>query len=206
MLDLPPSCTTCEDLRPAIRSVRSTYLLAEPVRSVVHALKYGGWFSLARPMAKRMASVEWPDEVREEVGLVTAVPTSRMKERQRGYNQAALLAAETAALLRRDADCNLLERIRSAGSQTTLHPGERRANVAGAFRLAPGRGHRVAGVHVLLVDDVWTTGATALSCADTLLAAGARAVSVLTFARALPDLERHEQRLEAAATFRRRKN
>ncbi|MEX2584464.1 MAG: hypothetical protein WD766_14440 [Gemmatimonadota bacterium] len=51
----------------------------------------------------------------------------------------------------------------------------------------------------MLLDDVWTTGATALSCADALLAGGARAVSVLTFARALPELERHERRLEAAA-------
>ncbi len=69
-----------------------------------------------------------------------------------------------------------------------MHPDERRANVAGAF--APAARVSLAGEHVLLVDDVWTTGATALACADALFSASARAVSVVTFARALPGLDR----------------
>jgi predicted amidophosphoribosyltransferase len=82
----------------------------------------------------------------------------------------------------------LLLRVRSTGSQTTLHPSERRANVAGAFRAAAGT--RLAGEHVMIVDDVWTTGATALACGEALLLAGARAYSVVTLARALPELDR----------------
>jgi predicted amidophosphoribosyltransferase len=79
-----------------------------------------------------------------------------------------------------------------------LHPTERRANVAGAFEVTRNGADRIISQHLLLIDDVWTTGATALSCADALLTAGARAVSVLTFARALPELERNSRRAELA--------
>ena len=85
---------------------------------------------------------------------------------------------------------DVLVRSRSTESQTTLHPAERRANVAGAFRVPPESVGTILGRHLLVVDDVWTTGATTLACADALLGTGARAVSVLTFARALPELRR----------------
>ena len=84
----------------------------------------------------------------------------------------------------------MLVRTRSATTQTGLHPAERRANVAGAFAVPAERGTRLAGAHILLVDDVWTTGATALACAEALWEGGARVVSVITFARALPDRRR----------------
>jgi ComF family protein len=145
-------------------------------------------------MARRMAALPWPDEVAQEVRLVIPVPLSNTRARQRGYNQAAVLAAAVAALRGWTCADAVLERGRSSGSQTALHRGERRANVAGAFRVAAGGGARIAAQHLLLVDDVWTTGATALSCSDALLDAGARAVSVLTFARALPEFERLDRR------------
>ncbi|HET6763760.1 MAG TPA: hypothetical protein VFH27_08805, partial [Longimicrobiaceae bacterium] len=65
---------------------------------------------------------------------------------------------------------------------------------AGAFAVPAGQGGAVRGEHVLLVDDVWTTGATALACAAALVGAGARVVSVVTFARVFPELERQSRR------------
>jgi ComF family protein len=145
-----------------------------------------------------MASVAWPAEVEAETELVVSVPLARVRRRERGYNQAELLGADFASRKGWRFAPELLERTRSAGSQTTLHPSERRANVAGAFRVPESGCEMLAGRHIMVVDDVWTTGATALSCADTLLAAGARAVSVLTFARALPELEGNTRRAERA--------
>jgi ComF family protein len=134
-----------------------------------------------------MARLELPLETREEVSRVVPVPVSAARLRERGYNQAHLLARELARRHGwRDGD-GLLERARSVASQTTLHRTERRANVAGAFRATAARTGELRREHVLLVDDVWTTGATALACADALIRGGARAVSVVTFARALPD-------------------
>jgi predicted amidophosphoribosyltransferase len=124
------------------------------------------------------------------------VPAAPVRLRQRGYNQAALLGAEYAREKGWFCATGVLDRPRSTGSQTTLHPGERRANVAGAFRVHAPAAAELAAQHLLLVDDVWTTGATALACAGALLDAGARAVSVLTFARALPELERRQRRAE----------
>lgn len=182
------SCPTCDLLRPGLRCVRSAFVLDGPARELVHALKYGGWSAVATPLGERMARLSFPPEVTEEVRWVVPVPASAVRLRERGYNQAQLLACALArARGWRDGE-GILERARSVTSQTTLHPTERRANVAGAFGVSATRRRVLHREHVLLVDDVWTTGATALACADALFSGGARAVSVVTFARALPDL------------------
>lgn len=193
-----PTCRDCPDLRAAIRAIRSAYLLDDVTRPLVHALKYKGWHAASIPMAERMARVTWPREVEADLPLVVPVPLSRVRHRERGYNQAALLGMEIARHKGWRFAAQVLERARSAGSQTTLHPAERRANVAGAFRATGPGAEAIAARHAVVVDDVWTTGATALACADALLSAGARAVSVLTFARALPELERSARRVELA--------
>lgn len=160
-----------------------------PVREMVHALKYRGWEAVAEPLALRLAACPLPEDVVEEARWVVPVPTSAARVRERGYNQAERLAAALARCTGRHSDSSLLIRTRSAGTQTALHPDERRANVAGAFSVPAERRNTVRGEHLLLVDDVWTTGATASACVSALVAAGARAVTVLTFARALPDLD-----------------
>ncbi|HEU0012760.1 MAG TPA: double zinc ribbon domain-containing protein [Longimicrobium sp.] len=188
--DPRPKCRTCAEWPAAVRAIRSAFVMGPVPRALVHAIKYRGWAAAAEPMAARMAAMTWPRDVDDEAKLVVAVPTSRTRMRERGYNQAALLAAGLAARTGRTAAPELLERTRSTATQTTLHPGERRANVARAFAVPAAGAARVRGQHVLLVDDVWTTGATALACTQALLAAGARVVSVATFARVVPELER----------------
>lgn len=186
--DVP--CSPCDGLPPRLRVARSAFLMIDPVREIVHALKYRGWEAVARPMAARMAGLPLPLDVVEEARLVVPVPVSSVRHRERGYNQAALLANAFAERTDRRCLPGLLIRSRTTETQTTLHPDERRANVAGAFAPSPGAEPAVRGEHVLLVDDVWTTGATALACTDALLEAGARVVSVITFARALPSFQR----------------
>ncbi|MBI4409664.1 MAG: ComF family protein [Gemmatimonadetes bacterium] len=179
-----PTCGECVAWPAALRAARSACLLAPPADRLVHQLKYRGWRALAEPLAERMAAVALPPDVERETGIVIPVPTTATRRRERGYNQAEVLARAYARRTRRDPR-NLLQRRGAASTQTILQPAARGANVAGAFRLARGVERDVRGAHLLLVDDVLTTGATAAECARTLVAAGARAASIVTFARAL---------------------
>ena len=158
-------------------------MLAPPADDLVHALKYGGWPELVPLMVSAMTPLSLPSE--GERALVAPVPTTARRLRTRGYNQAGLLA-ECYASARSLALEDLLVRMGESASQTSLHPAERRANVTGAFSLAGGVRAVLEGSHVLLIDDVLTTGATACEAADTLIAAGAARVTLIAYARALP--------------------
>jgi ComF family protein len=164
-------------------------ILEDPAERLVHALKYGGWRELAPLMARRMKTLEPPGTGAGRGLLVVPVPTTPRRERQRGYNQAALIARAYA----REAGLDYLDaltRASAGGSQVALDPSQRRSNVRGAFTPIATQRHRVKGRHVLLVDDVLTTGATASEAAQALERAGAHGVSLITFARALPDRRR----------------
>ena len=164
-------------------------VLEDPADRLVQALKYQGWRELAPLMASMMAEVPLPAEAAPGERVVVPVPTTRRRERRRGYNQAELLARAFAADL--EVPCvRALERRSGPSSQVGLHPSERRANVRLAFTTRPETTPQVAGRHALLVDDVLTTGATACEAALVLERAGASGVTVVTFARALPDRRR----------------
>ena len=161
-----------------------------PMRAAIHALKYdrmqGAAPRLSAMLAKAIGQLagQAPDQM-----LVVAVPLHRSKHAQRGFNQARSLARQAVNLLRAThPDWNLtlasdaLLRQRTTASQAGLTPHQRRRNVRGAFKVVdPGR---VAKKHVLLIDDILTTGATARAAAQALLAAGAASVWVATLARA----------------------
>lgn len=153
-------------------------------RDIVHALKYGGWVEVAQGMAERMARLDWPDDVREERAGVIAVPLAAARERERGFNQSALLARHLAQRWKVPDWSDALRRDRATRTQTQLTPEARTRNVSGAFRAPAEARERLRGAHVVLVDDVLTTGATALACAGALRLAGARIVSIVTFGRA----------------------
>jgi len=179
------SCSWCGLLPPYVRAVRSVCWTHRGTGSaIVHALKYGGWHAVARPMAERMARASWPDDVRDERAAVIPVPLAETRERERGYNQSERLARTLAERWRIPLWGDVLERARATETQTRLTPAERLANVSGAFRVrcAPLRALRHA--HVVLVDDVVTTAATLNACAAALIAGGARIVSYVTFGRA----------------------
>lgn len=155
-----------------------------PADALVHALKYGGWRRLAREMGADMAAALDPGS-RGPPDLVTPVPTTAARERSRGYNQARLLADAVGDSLGIPV-AETLARTRGGPTQVALPPSLRKANVEGAFRPVEPPVPGLPGARVVLVDDVLTTGATAVQAASVLRALGAGQVTILTYARALP--------------------
>ncbi len=154
--------------------------------SLVHALKYGGWPAVSLPMARRMARLSYPEDVRTERTALVPLPLARTRLRERGYNQAERLAYALAPLWRVPVWNDVVERVRETRSQVRLTPSERATNVSRAFTVRTTARDRLAGAHVMLVDDVITTAATMNAAALALLDGGARIVSYVTFGRA-PD-------------------
>ena len=153
---------------------------AGPVRDALHQLKYAGERRLANPLGDAVAR-RWA-RVGQGATMVVPVPVHADRERQRGYDQAALIA-DVAALTLGLPVARALERARATIAQFELGRDERSTNVSGAFRVRREAGASVAGRWVLLVDDVFTTGATLGACGDALMSAGASAVSAITVAR-----------------------
>jgi ComF family protein len=122
--------------------------------------------------------------VREETAALVPVPLASARFRERGFNQSELLAEALGARWKLPLWEDVLSRERSTDTQTRLTPNARAANVAGAFAVPCDARAKVAGTHVILVDDVITTGATMNACAGALYAAGVRLISYLTFGRA----------------------
>jgi len=115
--------------------------------------------------------------------LIVPVPLHPLKQREREFNQAERLAARLSDATRIPLNKRLLRRVRFTNTQTRLTRPERAANMRGAFAMR--HGARLNGERVVLVDDVFTTGATTSVCAQTLLAAGAGKVCVWTVARGI---------------------
>lgn len=174
-------CPECLAWPPDLDFARSACLLAPPADTLVYQLKYRSWPALAAPLAGLMARMPLPPPL-HDAAFVVPVPTTRQRLRERGYNQARLLALAFARYTGRTL-VDALVRERGNATQTTLQPLARRANVTGVFRTAAASGH-VRNAGVVLVDDVLTTGATASACALALRGAGVRCVGLVTFARA----------------------
>lgn len=174
-------CLECLDWPEILVFARAVTAMEPPADAMVHALKYDGWRSLSRLMGRRMAAVL--PKVHENAILVP-VPTTPRRRRMRGYDQAHLLARVVAE----ETEYRMVEALHRprGGTQIRSDPTERRANVAGAFHFLESAGSRIRDAEVILIDDVLTTGATAVAAASVLGAAGAKSVGLLTFARALP--------------------
>lgn len=184
------TCGGCLAQSSPLGMARSLGRYAGSLRRAVQQLKYRGRRELADPLGGLLLEAFRHHWAREEVDLVLPVPLHPRRERRRGFNQSALVVRSWARDLSRRgasgpavaADGKVLARPKATPPQTGLGAADRRRNLRGAFRVAQPRA--VAGRHVLLVDDVYTTGATAQACARVLAAAGARRVDLLTLARA----------------------
>ena len=179
--DALATCPSCRRRPPAFDRACAPFAYASRVREAIHAFKYHGHHRIGRWLADAMAATAERSLPLERLDAVVAVPMHPLKQRLKGTNPAEELARGLAETLRLPHHPSLLRRRRWTTTQTRLKPSQRFRNVRDAF--APGRATRADGA-VLLVDDVLTSGATAHACALALRAAGARAVFVLTAARA----------------------
>jgi len=168
-------CGACRRQEHAFDFARSALIFNDPLREVIHHLKYSDRVSLARPLGSLLCGCLEREAFQSHV--VIPVPLHRKRERSRGYNQAGLIA-ESLAKLNRKIDTATLYRRKNTPSQTGLSRSQRTLNLSGAFGV---RG-RVPEC-VLVVDDVFTTGSTLHEVAKTLKRNGADRVEVLTVAR-----------------------
>jgi len=191
------ACRLCTDWPEALTAVRSAVWLDDAARPAVHALKYGGLpriaDDLAAPMLPLGPSTDGPS-------ALIPIPLAAKRLRQRGYNQSEMLASALARQWRIPVLVDVLVRTRETPTQTALTPETRLANVAGAFEVRNAKcemrngterinfAFHISSFALILVDDVFTTGATLAEAARALAQAGATRVVGVTFARAaIPD-------------------
>lgn len=184
---VPPLCAECRQEERPFDLARSYGLYVGPLRAVILQLKFGRRERLGKPLGELLAPVGESLGAREAV--LVPVPLHASRKRERGFNQAELLAGGLARKLGKEGrrvrvEANILVRTRATAPQTGLSPAARQENVRGVFRVA--RPERVRGRAVCLVDDVMTTGATLSAGAMALKRAGAARVLALTLARATP--------------------
>jgi ComF family protein len=172
-------CRLCQGWPAGLSRIRSAVWLEGSAREAVHQLKYQGWSRVTEAMALAMRKLE---PLTPGVSLLP-VPLGARRLRSRGYNQSEQIATALGALIGARVLPDLLQRVRETPTQTALTPEARHANVAGAFEAAD-----VSGLELVLVDDVFTTGATLASAGAALMTAGAARVEAVTFARAVSDL------------------
>ncbi len=179
------------------------------MRDAIHALKYDRLHPAVQGLGRMLAGAiaQLADETPPEM-LVVPVPLHRSKLAERGFNQSRLLASEALQFLRKShpqwrltlAPSTLL-RLRATETQAGLTPRQRRLNVRGAFSVADPS--KVKAQHILLVDDILTTGATVRAAAQAMLSAGAASIWVATLSRAQraqgfgPGLGLEDRRFEA---------
>jgi ComF family protein len=177
-------CKQCQYYSPNLSGLRAVSVYQEPLRAYIHALKYEGNTRLAKPLGQLLAQAYLTYGMRTDA--VLPEPLHSERQQKRGYNHAYLLAAACANHIGIPLYNNILVRHRATSAQVGLNSGDRRQNVAGAFLCTPAFAtHVLYGRTLLIIDDVYTTGATLEACAAPLFAAGARAVWGLVLARPL---------------------
>lgn len=181
-------CRLCTEWPTALGSARSAVWLSEGAQQAVYALKYGGMPRIADDLAAAMTEIRPHANGPSGVALIP-IPLARKRLRERGYNQSEALARALARKWRIPVRPDLLVRTRETPTQTALTPGTRLANVAGAFGLANDQRSMINDHSTfIIVDDVFTTGATLAEAARALEQAGASRILGVTFARAaIPD-------------------
>jgi ComF family protein len=166
---------------PDFDHARSAVVFEDVARRLVHGVKFADRADLAPWMARWMLraghDILAPDSV------IVPVPLHRWRMFKRRYNQSAELARHVAQLRNCSFEPGVLQRIRPTRQQVGLGARERQRNVLGAFRVPPEMEIHVRARPIVLIDDVYTTGATLQSCARALRRKGARKVDCLTFAR-----------------------
>ena len=172
-------CESCKITNYDFIWARAVFEYKDKVLTSVHKFKYSGGKYLFSPFAKLMATKYATENLFADV--VTFVPMYKTKEKKRGYNQAKLLAEEFCKLTKLEC-VDIIEKVVDNSAQASLNFKERRENVKDIFKVNPELKHKIKGKSVLLIDDIFTTGATANEICKMLINAGADKCYVLTLA------------------------
>ena len=179
-LDKPiAACWQCRKRPFPLQKIGAVFEYTSPLTELIYKLKYHDQFALAEPLGKQMASA-WPQQ-EISPSLVVPVPLHAQRQRKRGYNQSMLLAKQLCSEWTLPLSTTALQRVRNTRPQVELDASERAQNVQAAFVADE---TAVVNQHILLIDDVCTTGSTLAACANALMAVGAASVSAYCLARA----------------------
>lgn len=173
-------CANCRDRCYVFDGLRAYAIYSGALRNAIHRLKYQRDIALAETLSCYL--VELYHETRWEIDLIVPVPLGVVRKRERGYNQAALIAYPFALAVQIPCSSKTLRRIKGTSSQVDLGYAQRIENVKNAFWADP---QKVAEKAILIVDDVTSTGATLNACAEALKNAGAKAVFGFVVARTI---------------------
>ena len=174
-------CQNCRETELHFRAARSAVVANEFMLDLIHRYKYQRELWFEPFLADLLVRAAGPVLAREGCDLIVPVPLHPAKRREREFNQAEHLGKRLSRSTKIPLNTKLLKRVKPTQTQTLLTREQRAANVQRAFALRPSA--KLAGGRVVLVDDVFTTGATTSACAKILLAAGADDICVWTVAR-----------------------
>ncbi len=175
-------CTKCDSNHFHFDLARSIYHFDPLIQKIIHEFKYNEMTSIAKLIADLSAKYLSKYTPFPEIDFMVPIPLHRVKKRMRGFNQAELITKYLAVLTNNSHAPKLITRNRFTTTQTLLNRKERKQNVAGAFRI--NKRYDIQNKTILIVDDVFTTGATVNTISKLLKQNGASKVYVLTFARA----------------------
>ena len=176
-------CEDCSKGGVPFVMARSIALYDGVLKDAIHKFKFGEKKTLSRSLGELLVSYLMHGDIpMQKIDLIIPLPLSKERERQRGYNQSRELAEEISRHYTIDIDASSLRKIKDVAPQFELSRKERLLNIKGAFCSSP-----LPEKNVLLIDDIYTTGATVREASMALKAAGTRSVYVLTLARAVED-------------------
>lgn len=183
-VDRDGTCIECPPKPIGFKQARSVLSYDDDVvKELIHLLKYKYITSLAIPLGEILNEGFEKYFAKQQFDCIAPVPLHKKRLREREFNQSELIAKHISAQHQIPIQNNLIDRIRPTSPQAHLHPKQRQNNVKGAFACKPSSG--VAGLKILVIDDVMTTGATVNEVCLELKKHGAKAVYALTLARAL---------------------
>ena len=176
-------CGNCLEKKPSFILARAVASYETLILDTIHQFKYGRDISTGAALASFMAEFCFPDFDFTNYSVIIPVPLHIRRLRERGFNQSLILAKAIGKKYSIPVNFSLLKRNKSTLTQTGLDKIQREKNIRGAFTVTDNA--KIEDKSTILIDDVYTTGATINQCAKTLIKAGASKVAVLTLARVL---------------------
>jgi ComF family protein len=176
-------CGDCLGEKPYFSYARAIFSYKDIILNAIHQFKYKSNLSTGEILASFMAGFSFPDIDFADYTLIIPVPLHVKRLRERGFNQSLILARAIGEKRKITVDFSVLKRRKFTLTQTGSNKKERKNNIKGSFEVSDKK--KIDGKKIILVDDVYTTGATVNECAKILTKSGAQKVSVLTLARVL---------------------